>query len=84
VAEISIPDARAGAPRPIAQAPLLVLPALSCLLAVVVYVWLSGALASVILGALVLAGVAGLIRRVPFAGAFTLGLVVAGLLVRFS
>jgi hypothetical protein len=84
VAEISIPDAPASAPRPIAQAPLLVVPALSCLLAVLVYLWFDGAVASVILGALVLAGVVGLIRRVPFAGAFTLGLVVAGLLVRFS
>jgi hypothetical protein len=84
VAEISVPDARQGSPRPIAQAPLLVVPALSCLLAILVSLWFDGAVASVTLGALVLAGLVGLIRRVPFAGAWTLGLVVAGLLVRFS
>ena len=84
VAEISAPAPQPHAPRPITQAPLLVVPALSCLLAVLVYLWFDHAVALVVGSVLLLAGVVGLIRRVPFAGAWTLGIVVAALLVRFS
>lgn len=70
--------------RPMAQAPLLVVPAVSCLLAILVYVTFDRSVALGIAGALTLCGVIGLARRVPFAGAWTFGLVVAGLLVHFS
>jgi hypothetical protein len=71
-------------PRLVAPAAPLFFPAASCLLAVLVFVRLDHAFALVIAGALMLVGVIGLVRRVPFAGFWTGGLVVAALLLRFS
>jgi hypothetical protein len=71
-------------PRLIAPAAPLFFPAASCLLAILVFVRLDHAYALVIAGALILAGLIGLVRRVPFAGFWTVGLVIAALLVRFS
>jgi len=62
----------------------LVFPAVSCMLAILAFVWLARSAAVVVAVALALAGVIGLVRRVPFAGLWTLGLIVAGLLVRLS
>jgi hypothetical protein len=73
-----------GRPQPVVQAALLVVPALSCLLAVLLFVWLGHAAALAIAAALVVVGIAGLVRRVPFAGAWTIGIIAAGLLVRLS
>jgi hypothetical protein len=84
VAEISAPTPGPGASRPIMQAPLLVVPALSCLLAVLCYLWLGTGIAIAVVGVMFVAGVVGLIRRVPFAGAWLVGIVVAGALLRFS
>ena len=60
------------------------IPALSCLLAVLVFVWLGHTAALAIAAVLVALGIAGLVRRVPFAGAWTIGIIAAGLLVRLS
>lgn len=61
-----------------------VLAASSCVLAILAVVWLDHPVAVVIAAALTLVGVIGLIRRVLFAGSWAIGLVVAGLLLRFS
>ena len=66
-----------------ATAPLA-LPTLSCVLAILAFVWLDHPLALVIAAALTLGGVVGLIRRVPFAGLWTMGVVFAGVLLRLS
>lgn len=71
-------------PRVMAPAAPLFFPAASCLLAILVFVWLDHAFALVIAGALMLVSLIGLARRVPFAGFWTGGLVVAALLLRFS
>jgi hypothetical protein len=71
-------------PRLLAVAAPLLLPTASCLLALLVFVRLDHAFALVIAGALIVVAVIGLVRRVPFAGFWTVGLVVAGLLLRFS
>ena len=71
-------------PRVVAPAAPLFFPAASCLLAILVFVWLDHAFALVIAGVLMLVSVIGLARRVPFAGFWTGGLVVAALLLRFS
>jgi hypothetical protein len=71
-------------PRLVAPAAPLLFPAASCLLALLVFVRLDHAFALVIAGALIVVAVIGLVRRVPFAGFWTVGLVVAGLLLRFS
>ena len=70
--------------RLIAPTAPLVFPAVSCMLAILAFVWLARSAALVVAVALALAGVIGLVRRVPFAGLWTLGLIVAGLLVRLS
>ncbi len=64
-------------------APLL-LPGLSCVLALLAFLWLDRFVALAITGAMTLAGVIGLVRRVQLAAFWTVGLVVAGLLLRFS
>jgi hypothetical protein len=64
-------------------APLL-LPTLSCLLALLAFVVLGPTAGLVVVAVLALAGVVGVIRRVPLAGFWTAGLVVAGLLMRLS
>ena len=85
VADISTPSEEHDLPsRPISQAPLLVVPAVSCLLAIVLYLWFDHTVALVFIGALALGGVVGLVRRVPFAGAWLLGLVAAVVLLRLS
>jgi hypothetical protein len=71
-------------PRLIAPTAPLTMPALSCLLAILVFVLLDQAFALAVAAALTLVGVIGLVRRVPFAGLWTLGLVVAGFILRFS
>ena len=82
---ISRPEKRARhLPRPLAQAAPAVLTASSCALTILVFQWLDPAIAAVTATALLLAGAIGVVRRVPFAGSWTLGLIVAGLLIRFS
>ncbi len=80
--------ARAGRDRStsrlFAMAAPLVLPALSCMLALFAFVVLGNAVGVVVVVALALPGVVGLVRRVPLAGFWTTGLIVAGLLVRMS
>jgi hypothetical protein len=71
-------------PRLVAQAALIVLPALSCLLVVLAFVWFNRGFAIVTAAALTLIGAVGVVRRTPFAGLWTVGLVLAGLLLRFS
>jgi hypothetical protein len=79
------PAARARRwPRILAATAPLGLPALSCVLALLAFVWLDPPVALVIAGLLILAGVIGLIRRVPFAGLWTVGVIIAGLLLRLS
>ena len=62
----------------------LVFPAASCVLALLVFVFFDRAVAVLITFELAALGVFGLVRRVPFAALWTIGLVVAGILVRFS
>ena len=64
-------------------APLL-LPTLSCVLVLLAFVWLDQSVALVIAGIMAVAGVVGVIRRVQLAAFWTVGLVIAGLLLRFS
>ena len=70
--------------RVVGPAAPLVLPAVSCVIAILAFVWLDAALAFVIAAALMLVGVVGLLRRVPFAGLWIAGVFVAGVLLRFS
>jgi hypothetical protein len=74
----------AGWPRIVATTAPLLLPSLSCLLALVAYVAFGPAIGLVVLGLLALVGGVGLVRRVPLAGFWTAGLIVAGLLLRLS
>ena len=71
-------------PGVVAQMAPLFFPTVSCILVILAFVWLGHAVAVVVAFALALAGVVGLVRRVPFAGFWTFGLVLAGLLVHFS
>ena len=71
-------------PRFLAMAAPLLLPTVSCVLALVVFVLLGNMVGFVVLGGLALAGVVGLVRRVPLAGFWTSGLVVAALVMRVS
>jgi len=71
-------------PRPFVQATQLVAAALSCALAILAFAWLDNTLRAALAATLLFVGAIGIVRRVPFAGSSTLGLVVAGLLVRFS
>ena len=71
-------------PRAIAPVAPLVLPAVSCVLALLAFVWLDHPVAFAVAVALTLVGVIGLIRRVPFAGFWTAGMIVASLLLRLS
>jgi hypothetical protein len=70
--------------RFLALAAPLLLPTLSCMLALVVFVVLGNVVGFVFLGALALAGVVGLVRRVPLAGFWTMGVVAAALVMRLS
>jgi hypothetical protein len=71
-------------PRLLVVAAPLVLPASSCLLALLAFVLLGHAVGLVVVSGLALIGVVGLIRRVPLAGFWTTGLILAGLLMRLS
>ena len=71
-------------PRAIAPVAPLALPALSCVLALLAFVWLDRTLALATALVLVLVGVVGLVRRVPFAGFWTVGVILASLLLRLS
>ena len=64
-------------------APLL-LPTLSCVIVLLAFVWLDQSVALVIAGVMAIVGVVGVVRRVQLAAFWTIGLVVAGLLLRFS
>jgi len=64
-------------------APLL-LPALSCVLALLAFLWLDEAVAFLITALLAVVGVVGIVRRIQLATFWMIGLVIAGLLVRFS
>jgi hypothetical protein len=64
-------------------APLL-LPSVSCVLALLAFLWLDSALALAVTVLLAIVGVVGIVRRVQLATFWMLGLVIAGLLVRFS
>src|SRR5258708_960104 len=75
---------RSAWPRLVATTAPLLLPAVSCLLALLAFVVLGHAVGLVVVGALVLVGVAGVVRRVPLAGFWTSGLIVAGLVMRLS
>jgi hypothetical protein len=65
------------------SAPLL-LPTVSCVLVLLAFVSLDQSIALLIAGAMAVIGVIGVIRRVQLAAFWTVGLVIAGLLLRFS
>jgi hypothetical protein len=67
----------------IQTAPLL-LPAVSCVLALLAFLWLDEGLALLVTVLLAVVGVVGIVRRVQLATFWMIGLVIAGLLVRFS
>lgn len=79
---------REGAPPRPRRFTLEVAPALIavtiCSFVILLSQWVDPAFAVVVAAALMLIGVVGLVRRVPLARAYTLGLVVAALLIRFS
>jgi hypothetical protein len=82
--------APAAAPAPgfwsrmaVQTAPLL-LPAVSCVLALLAFLWLDQSLAFAVTALLAVVGVVGIVRRVQLATFWMIGLVIAGLLVRFS
>ena len=64
-------------------APLL-LPAVSCVLALLAFLWLDQGLALFVTALLAVVGVVGIVRRVQLATFWMIGLVIAGVLVRFS
>jgi hypothetical protein len=80
----STPIRHPGWPRLVATTAPLLLPTLSCLLALLAFVVLGPAAGLVVVAVLALVGVVGVIRRVPLAGFWTAGLIVAGLLMRLS
>jgi hypothetical protein len=64
-------------------APLL-LPTVSCVLVLLAFVWLDQSVALLLAAAMAVVGVVGVIRRVQLAAFWTVGLVIAGVLLRFS
>ena len=66
------------------QAAPLLLPTVSCVIVLLAFVWLDQSLALLIAAAMAVVGVIGVIRRVQLAAFWTVGLVIAGLLLRFS
>jgi hypothetical protein len=76
-------DAGFWARMGVQTAPLL-LPAVSCVLALLAFLWLDQGLALAVTVLLAVAGVVGIVRRVQLATFWMIGLVIAGLLVRFS
>ena len=75
---------RSAWPRVVAVTAPLVLPALSCVLALLAFVLLGRDAGIAVAGVLALPGVVGLVRRVPLAGFWTIGVVVAGVVLRLS
>ena len=71
-------------PRVVAPAAPLLFPAISCVLAIVAFVWLDQVGGLLIAAGLTIVGVIGILRRVPFAGLWILGVLVAGVVLRFS
>ena len=71
-------------PRLVQTTAPLLLPTLSCLLALLAFVVLGQSVGLIVVGALALIGVVGVVRRVPLAGFWTSGLILAGLVVRLS
>jgi hypothetical protein len=69
--------------RAAAAAPLLPL-TVSCVIVLLAFVWLDQSVALLIAAAMAVVGVIGVIRRVQLAAFWTVGLVIAGLLLRFS
>jgi hypothetical protein len=66
------------------QAAPLLLPTVSCVIVLLAFVWLDQSVALLIAAAMAVVGVIGVIRRVQLATFWTVGLVIAGLLLRFS
>ena len=66
------------------QAAPLLLPTVSCVIVLLAFVWLDQSVALLIAAAMAVVGVIGVIRRVQLAAFWTVGLVIAGLLLRFS
>ncbi len=71
-------------PRMALQTAPLLLPAVSCVLALLAFLWLDQSLAFLVTSLLAVVGVVGIVRRVQLATFWMIGLVIAGLLVRFS
>jgi hypothetical protein len=88
VQEAVEPEAEPALPsfwmRMFLQAAPLLLPALSCVLALLAFLWLDQSVALVITALLAAIGVVGIVRRIQLATFWMIGLVIAGLLVRFS
>jgi hypothetical protein len=70
--------------RAAVQAAPLLLPTVSCVIVLLAFVWLDQSVALLIAAAMAVVGVIGVIRRVQLATFWTAGLVIAGLLLRFS
>jgi hypothetical protein len=70
--------------RMLLQTAPLLLPSVSCVLAVLAFLWLDPALALAFTALLAIVGLVGIVRRVQLATFWMIGLVIAGLLVRFS
>ena len=79
-----VPRSRPLWERVVVPAAPLLFPAISCILAIVAFVRLDAVGGVIIASVLTVVGVVGLLRRVPFAGLWILGVLVAGVLLRFS
>lgn len=82
-AAVDSPPARFWQRFALQSAPLL-LPTVSCVLVLLAFVWLDQSVALLVAGGMAILGVIGVIRRVQLAAFWTVGLVIAGLLLRFS
>ena len=57
---------------------------MSCVLAILAFVFLDQPAALAVTALLAIVGIVGLVRRVPFAGTWVFGVLIAGVLVHFS
>ena len=71
-------------PHVVAPAAPLLFPAISCIVAILAFLWLPRLGGLIIAAGLTVVGMVGLARRVPFAGLWIAGVLVAGILLRFS
>jgi hypothetical protein len=71
-------------PRFLAEVAPGVLATASCVFVILMFEWIGHAFAIVLAGLLLVVGVLGLVRRVPCAGALTIGVLIASLLIHFS